>query len=420
MIGTTDGSAGWALAASDGVVRFVVPAGTVIPARGPFPGVNPLGYSLGSSPSGNDGTTPTTANGDAILLSDGTPASGYTLDIPDNVGIALFRTATTANFSATTRLDAVGSTSESNALYKEGAGYAALAPSDIAQNLEHSFSRDQCGKGGSPTAFGPCPTHGLLKDTNATAADFIFADTNGTPAAAGQRLGAPGPENLSSPRQQNAGMPGFSLDQTVSSASPPNRVRDFTQDAQNNSDSGTLDIRRRVVNNTGAPVTRLRFRVVDITTRAAPSGIADLRARTSTDLAVDNVNDADTCPGGVTPCTVTVMGTTLEQPPSQPNGGGHNSSLSADAVTLQTPLAPGDSIHVRFLLGIKQTGFFRFFVNIEILNDQSSGGELAPSKQTTWKPLDNPTAPKRPTENPTAPKPNETVPKSPATRNARA
>ena len=134
---------------------------------------------------------------------------------------------------------------------------------------------------------------------------------------------------------------------------------------------------------------------------------------------MNGVGDADTCPGGVTPCTVTVMGTTLEQPPSQPNGGGYNSSLSADTVTLQTPLAPGDSINVRFLLGIKQTGFFRFFVNIEVLNDQSSGGELAPSKQTTWKPLDNPTAPKRPTDNPTAPKSDETVPKSPATRNAR-
>jgi len=411
MVGTTDGSAGWALAASDGVVRFVVPAGTVIPARGHFLGVNTLGYSLASYPSGNDGTNPTTATGDPILLSDGTPANGYTLDIPDNVGIALFRTATTANFSTTTRLDAVGSTSEANALYKEGAGYTALAPSDIAQNLEHSFFRDQCGKGGSPTAFGPCPTHGLLSDTNNNASDFIFADTSGTNTAAGQRLGAPGPENLSSPTQQNASMPGFLLDQTVSSASSPNRVRDFTQDAQNNSDSGTLDIRRRIVNNTGAPVTRLRFRVVDITTLPAPSGIADLRARTSTDLPVSGVGDADTCPGGVTPCTVTVMGTTLEQPPSQPNGGGLNSSLSADTVTILTPLAPGDSVNVRFLLGIKQTGFFRFFVNIEILNDQSSGGELAPNKQTLWKPLDNETAPK--------PLVNETVPNLPATRPAR-
>ena len=411
MVSTTDGSAGWALAASDGVVRFVVPAGTVIPARGHFLGVNTLGYSLGSYPSGNDGSQPTTATGDPILLSDGTPANGYTLDIPDNVGIALFRTATTANFSTTTRLDAVGSTSEANALYKEGAGYTALAPADIAQNLEHSFSRDQCGKGGSVTVFGPCPTHGLPKDTNDNAADFLFADTNGTLTAAGRRLGAPGPENLSSPRQQNAGVTGLNLDETVGSPSPPNRVRDFTQDPANNSDSGTLDIRKRIINNTGVPITRLRFRIVDITTLPAPSGIADLRARTSTDLLVSGVNDPATCPGGITPCTVTVMGTTLEQPPSQPGGGGFNSSLSSDTVTLQTPLAPGDSVNVRFLLGIKQTGLFKFFVNVEILNDQS-GGELSPRKPTLWKALDNETVPKRPLDNTTAPK-------TPATRPAR-
>ena len=36
-------------------------------------------------------------------------------------------------------------------------------------------------------------------DTNNNATDFYFVDTNGTSAGAGQRLGAPGPENLASP-----------------------------------------------------------------------------------------------------------------------------------------------------------------------------------------------------------------------------
>jgi hypothetical protein len=70
------------------------------------------------------------------------------------------------------------------------------------------------------------------------------------------------------------------------------------------------------------------------------------------------------------PCSITVQGTTLEQPPSQPNGGGFNSSLSAGTVSLDTPLANGDSINLRFLLGIQQTGNFRFYVNIEALIDQ--------------------------------------------------
>ena len=359
-INTTDGSSGWAVAASDGVIRFVIPNGTVIPARGHFLGVNSTAYSLDSYPAGNANNEPTTASGDAT----------YESDIPDNAGIAIFRTSQTENFSLATRLDAVGSTAEANTLYKDGTGYPAFTPFDI----NYSFVRDTCGKGGSITIFGPCPTTGLPKDTNNNAADFYFVDTNGISAGAGQRLGAPGPENLSSPVQRNADMLVLNLDATTTSAAVPNRVRDFTSDPVNNSTFGTLDIRRRIVNATGFPVTRLRFRVVDISTFPAPSGIADLRPRTSTDLSVDNINDVDTCLGAA-PCTVTVLGTTLEQPPAQPNGGGFNSSLSADTVTLGTPLAPGDSINLHFLLGIQQTGSFKFFVNIELLTDQS-GGEL--------------------------------------------
>src|ERR1044072_1974584 len=107
-VSTTDGSSGWALAASDGVIRFVVPNGTVIPARGHFLGVNSNAYSLSDYPSGINDNEPATATGDA----------SYETDIPDNAGIALFRTSETDNFSTATRLDAVGSTAETNALYK--------------------------------------------------------------------------------------------------------------------------------------------------------------------------------------------------------------------------------------------------------------------------------------------------------------
>jgi hypothetical protein len=261
------------------------------------------------------------------------------------------------------RLDAVGSTSEANTLYKEGTGYPALTPFSI----NYSFYRDDCGKSGSITTFGACPIS-TPKDTNNNAADFIFVDTNGTSAGAGQRLGAPGPENLSSPIQRNASFGVDVLDVCVSAASPPNRVRDFTSDPANNSTFGTLDIRRTVTNNTGGNVTRLRFRVIDITTFPAPSGIADLRPRTSTAVVVT----VDRPPCGSGTSNVTVQGTTLEiatpAPPfGQPNGGGFNSSLSAGTVTLATPLANGATIDVRFLLGIQQTGSFKFYFNIEAL-----------------------------------------------------
>ena len=338
------GGTGYAVAASDGVARCVIPNGTVIPNRGHYLCVNSVGYSLASYPAGNG----TTATGDAT----------YTTDIADNAGIAIFNTSVAASFTLANRLDAVGSTTEANTLYKEGTGYPALTPFSI----DYSFYRDNCGKGGSITTFGPC-TIDTPKDTNNNAADFIFVDTNGTSAGAGQRLGAPGPENLSSPIQRNASFTVNLLDVCVAPASPPNRVRDFTSDPPNNSTFGTLDIRRTVINNTGGNVTRLRFRVIDVTTFPAPSGIADLRPRTSTAVVVT----VDRPPCGSGTSNVTVQGTALEQPPSQPNGGGFNSSMSAGTVTLATPIANGASVDVRFLLGIQQTGSFKFFVNVEAL-----------------------------------------------------
>jgi hypothetical protein len=338
------GGTGYAVAASNGVARCVIPNGTVIPNRGHYLCVNSVGYSLASYPAGNG----TTATGDAT----------YTTDIPDNAGIAIFNTSVAANFVLANRLDAVGSTSEANTLYKEGTGYPALVPFSI----DYSFYRDTCGKGGSITTFGQC-TISTPKDTNNNAADFIFVDTNGTSAGAGQRLGAPGPENLSSPIQRNDSFPVTLLDPCVGTASPPNRVRDFTSSPVNNSTFGTLDIRRTVTNNTGGNVTRIRWRVIDLTTFPAPSGIADLRPRTSTAVVVT----VDRAPCGSGTSNVTVQGTTLEQPPSQPNGGGFNSSMSSGTVTLATPIANGGTLDLRFLLGIQQTGSFKFFVNVEAL-----------------------------------------------------
>lgn len=339
------GGTGYAIAASDGVARCVILNGTVIPNRGHWLCVNSVGYSLASYPAGNG----TTATGDAT----------YTTDIPDNAGIALFNTSIAANFNLANRFDAVGSTSEANTTYKEGTGYPALVPFSI----DYSFYRDNCGKGGSITTFGACPAGGLVQDSNNNAADFIFVDTNGTSAGAGQRLGAPGPENLSSPIQRNASFGVAVLDPCVLTGSPPNRVRDFTSDPANNSTFGTLDIRKTLTNNTGGNVTRLRFRIIDVTTFPAPSGIADLRPRTSTAVVVT----VDRAPCGSGTSNVTVQGTTLEQPPAQPNGSGFNGSLSAGTITLATPLANGDSIDVRFLLGIQQTGTFKFYLNVEAL-----------------------------------------------------
>ncbi len=349
---TLDGSAGYSIAASDGVARCTIPSGTVIPARGHYLCVNSVGYSLASHPAGNG----TTATGDAT----------YTTDIPDNAGIALFNTATAANFTLANRLDAVGSTSEANTLYKEGTGYPALTPF----NIDHSFYRDDCGKGGSITTLGLCPTGGFPKDTNNNAADFVFVDTNGTSAGAGQRLGSPGPENLSSPVQRNNVFPVVLLDASVAGSSPPNRIRDFTSDPANNSTFGTLDIRRRVVNATGAPghaPAVPRRRSDDLPGAVGLRRPAHAHLDAGRRLRHQRRRDVSRPTARRAPCTVNVQGTTLEQPPSQPNGGAFNGTYSAGTITLATPLANGASINVRFLLGIQQTGTFKFFINVEAL-----------------------------------------------------
>ncbi|HYX42980.1 MAG TPA: hypothetical protein VE821_14840, partial [Pyrinomonadaceae bacterium] len=145
----------------------------------------------------------------------------------------------------------------------------------------------------------------------------------------------------------------------------PNRVR-LTRaqcDGVSNADGpcndqtskfGTLELRRHFVNNTQQTVTRLRFRVVDVTTLNTPgTGQADIRWRNSGNTMV-TLSDNTTM--------LTLYGTVVNTPPAQPNAGGLNSS---GEVTLPAPLGQGAAIDVRFLLGIKQGGNYRFFVNIE-------------------------------------------------------
>src|SRR5437868_134472 len=243
---------GWALVSSDDTAtpKFVIPNGTVIPARGHYLGVN-SGYSLNGYPAG----TTINAIGDTT----------YSADIPDNAGIALFRTADPSGFNAGNRFDAVGFSAVANPLYREGTGLGL----PVTQDVEHSFVRKL--------------TFGFPQDTDNNLADFVLVATDGNQTLAGAQLGAPGPENLNSPIQHNIDIKASLIEPTASSLNPPNRMR------TGSGDSGTLSIRRRFVNNTGATVTRLRFRVVNITTQNTPISVApqaDLRLVTSGDFMI--------------------------------------------------------------------------------------------------------------------------------------
>lgn len=336
---TLDGSPGWAVVAADGVTRFIIPNDTVIPARGHFLGVNTDGYSLDAYGTPDQVLLPSDPN---------TLVGGYTLNIPDGSGIALFGTADPANYTLANRLDAAGYATVAP-LYREGTGFPA-AGAEATSDLEYSFVRRVCVTGGTGCGAG------LPKDTSENGADFVVVNTVAAITTLGAKLGAPGPEGLTSPINGNAGMPGALLNPSVSASQSPNRVRDFGMVP--NGTFGTLSIRRTITNNTGAPVRYLAFRIIDITTSPAPAGTADLRALNSVDMQVD-----------VNGTPVDVLGTFVEEPPAQPNGGGLNSSMAVGSINLTNQLEDGASVNVQFLLGIQQTGGYRFYVNIEMIND---------------------------------------------------
>jgi hypothetical protein len=119
---------------------------------------------------------------------------------------------------------------------------------------------------------------------------------------------------------------------------------------------GTLLIRRKFTNVTGQKINRLRFRIVDLSTKGnGQANQADLRAISSSDTSVTDTNNG----------SVFLRGLTLGQAFDQPEGGGINSTLSVPSITLSTPLAPGASLNVEFRLGVMTNGNFRFFVNVE-------------------------------------------------------
>ena len=365
----------YGIAASDGVTRCSIPNGTIIPNRGHFLCVNSAGYSLASYPAGNG----TLATGDAT----------YTLDIPDNAGIAIFNNNSEGgSYSLANRLDAVGSTTEANTVYREGGGYPALTtPLDI----NGSFTRRVAGGCTGSAGGGNCnsillmqttsvPTT-TLSDVNNNVADFLFVDTNGNNTAAGQRLGAPGPENLSSPinRGISYGFAPARLETCAPTLAPPNKVRDFTSDPGNNSTFGTYDIRRTWTNNTGLSLTRLRFRIVGREhvslhrgRRRSPAAHVGRRLDWSEQSAVRWLFVGRDGPRD----DARAAAVTAEWQRLQRYAVGRRGDRGS-------PLGNGTSISVRFLLGIQQVGIGRFCVIAETLPATASDPSASSGRPTT-------------------------------------
>jgi predicted extracellular nuclease len=247
-------------------------------------------------------------------------------------------------------IDAVGFSSTNGTGFREGAGLSPATGIAPGASDQYSYVRKL--------------TTGFPQDTNDNAADFVLISTTGAAGAVAAVLGAPGPENTQSPIQSNAIIKASVIDNCFGTGLPgsgcQNRVRDGSTSDPAKAQFGTLSFRRKFTNTSQESVTRLRFRVVDITTLNSPgyapsNGQADLRLLSSTDTTVTPSNP-------FVPGDVSVRGTTLEQPPTQNLGGGLNSTVTLD---LSEPLASGQSVTVQLLVGVQQNGSFRFFVNVE-------------------------------------------------------
>jgi hypothetical protein len=293
-------------------ISLALTANKMIPARGNYLVAGP-NYSLGT-----------------LVTPD---QSAVALPLANLGGVGIFNNS----IAPANRVDSVGYNSivgnASFAYFREGAGLLALGNTV----MEHSWVRKMT-------------ADGLPQDTNNNQADFALLTPTGS-AVNGVLaiMGVPGPQGLNSPLLNTALIPSLLFDPSASSTAPPNRERN-TSPVPNGA-LGTLTIRRAFTNNTGAPVKKLRFRVIDITNGSTGSE-AQLRVLSSLDVMINGK---------------LVRGVTLEQPPVQPNGGGLNSTLAVGSITLASPLAAGASINVQFLLGVQRSGSFRFFVNVESL-----------------------------------------------------
>ncbi|HEY5883328.1 MAG TPA: lamin tail domain-containing protein, partial [Pyrinomonadaceae bacterium] len=295
----TDQSSGWAVSASNGEIRgnvCLIPNGTVIPARGYFLCANTdpefgSGYSLDQYPSGTTppcpSSTPNGTEGDLLLppqFGPTTPDATFVLfdDLPDGFGVALFTTQLIPNQTAATRLDSFGFIN-SPALYKEGNGF----PTIPSVNNEHTIYRKLA--------------TGFPQDAQNNAVDFLYIST--TASLQPTINGAPGPQNRCSPIVNNATINASLVDPESSATSTPNEER-RAGEIEPNANLGTFYLRRAFTNNTGQAITRLRFRIVNMTTRGTPaftcpqSNCADLRALTSPDETFNQI---------------TVRGVTLEE-----------------------------------------------------------------------------------------------------------
>ena len=303
---------GWSVLTAGNLVQ-TIPLNTILPARAHYL-LAGSAYSL-----------------DMLAVADQTLSA----DIPDNSGLILRNAA-----GAT--IDAVAFVSSTLA------GEGTLLPIAPTSNGEYAFVRDE--------------SSGASQDTNDNAADFLFVSTDaGLYNDLQSQLGPPSPSGLNSSRI----IPGLNLgniDTSIGENYFPNRERDSNAAGAT---LGTIIFRRKITNNTGRTIKRLRLRFSKLTTLGSPHynpspTQADLRVISSNG---GSVNSRDRM------STINYRGTTLETSPAQPLGGGVNSALTGFTdVELPGGLLDGQSENFQFVFGVQSGGGFTAVLNIEALD----------------------------------------------------
>jgi Bacterial Ig-like domain (group 3)/Putative Ig domain len=277
-----------------------LPTGDSVPAHGHYL-VAASGYSLGSYEAADD-----TASG---------------LAIPVDGGVQLVAPNATAT-------DQVGMTT-AGAAYRAGTGLT--APTQTGAQL--AFQRRM--SAGAP-----------VTDTTNNAADFVLVatDANSTDHGASAVFGAPAPQDSSYRLDANAVAKSYLLN--------PGETANGTDNKSYDAATGTLTIRRIITNTSSTQtITGLWLRYTSITTYGSATSKQAI-------LTAQSASGGETVDGKV------MVGATLDQPPSQPNGGGLGSSVLIDVG--DGGLAPGQSIPVDLQFHVVRSGSYSFGYNAEI------------------------------------------------------
>ncbi|HEX8205016.1 MAG TPA: hypothetical protein VF587_03040, partial [Solirubrobacteraceae bacterium] len=186
--------------------------------------------------------------------------------------------------------------------------------------------------------------------------DFVLVGLNGQQLLNGLKpiAGAPGPQGLGDPLE-NFGLGFFRIDDTVPISAFPNRVWNENEDE----DVARLQLFRTVRNNTGATITTLRIRFIDLTTLNSPV-VGSSRQAILYPVSSNAFEGVQTSKG-----IKTVRGFRLDPVPGPPTSrrGGLNSSMTVALPSGGLPpcsTSPNScSLDVTMTFEAEPTGSFR-------------------------------------------------------------